>query len=55
MICDTPAPRFLMTLDQARQFTSTTYNNEAVHFKKALSIICQVCKSEWKVDVVGHY
>lgn len=55
MICDTADPRFLMNLDQARQFTSATYNDERVRFRKALPIMSQILKGEWKVDVVGHY
>lgn len=55
MICDIADPSFLMDLDQARQFTSTTYNNEVVYFKKAFSIICQSLREEWEVDVVGHH
>lgn len=55
VICDTLDPCFLMTLDQVRKFTSTAYSNEEIHFKKALPILCQVLKSEWKVDVVSHH
>ena len=55
MICDTPDPRFLMTLDQARPFASATYNDKLVRFKKAFPIMCQILRGEWRVDVVGHY
>lgn len=55
LICDTPDPCFLMTLDQARPFTSATYNDEHVRFKKAFPIMCQILRGDWKVDVVGHY
>lgn len=55
MICDIADPSFLMDLEKARQFTSTTYNNEVVYFKKAFPIICQSLREEWEVDVVGHY
>lgn len=44
-----------MTLDQARPFTSVTYNDEIIRFKKAFPIMCQILRGEWKVDVRGHY
>ena len=37
------------------QFTSATYNDELVRFKKAFPIMCQILRGEWRVDVVGHY
>lgn len=55
MTCDTPDPSFLMTLDEAVQFTAATYNNEVVRSRKALRIVCQLLKGEWTVDVVGHH
>lgn len=54
-ICDTPDPSFLMTLNDAKQFTAATYNNEVVRSRKALRIVCQLLKGEWTVDVVGHH